>query len=1433
MKALPPISRRAYAIGGTMLILLALFAYYFLGYLPRKEEKLTAQRVRALQQIAINFQEKNNSFIKNGESIIKSRVTGFSALLSTERKILDSGKIQDRQAKANYEEIYQQLNTSIKADAINKNLTLLRYDDAQGSNELKIGVRLDMGNGLSDTVKFVTDLSGFFVPLQRSDSFEEYLIFKDKKLVYSTAFNDVVQLPERFSATDVDKDDDNPFTIIPTESIINYHLPSGLEILLASNKYKLFSTRFETGNDTQWSIFALEDANDFRDEAKMFPYLIIVYVSLGLLFVFFALPLLKLSFMSSLERLHIRDVVLTSTSFIFCCSLLIIALLIIFTYVMVDKNKVDQNLLVLSDSVEQALRKEIKEINAFLESIENHVNEEDNSIAFQLYKLKNNEDTATRLSAFADERFRDESLHLYPYFTNTYWVDADGFQRFLFSTAIRDHNRAEEINLFDRNYFKAIVREGTGWRDKELLGEPFYIESLFSRISGQRMAVVAKKSKAKKLVFNDEGKTPVFEKEAAMIGVATKLYSIIDAVLPPGYAFSFIDGTGKVLFHSDKTKNLQENYLEESGQASTLLSAMHSKGRVHADIDYYNHDYRVLIKHMKNFPWYLIVSYDKAFIQSPYLNISSFTVIGVLLIGTIGIILSTLVALFYRRTSKLQRQLFPFAWIWPYQHKGNRFFWLGCFNVLLAIVLVWYNGFNQHSIIETFASFAYGIIISYLVGFAVLANEKEGDNQSYKYRGVLFTTNIVTLLVSLFVVSLTGNYPVFLGIWITVLLVSIYFAFSHKIKTGEHVKIKNLQTAGLDKSAFLALKKKINLHVNFSDAAGPFVWMIFTYLIVTAVLPSFYLFRQMYDKERQIEKRHALYHISEDLEERNWGLRNFHHRDTINSKNGQINIYDSAKEHGNYYTTLGYAECACNDIADFSSNTLALDTLMYQIRPYFNEIFKENSGFVHSAASDTSWELKHCPTHDLVMKYHRFKYPNEEEPILLSAAMPTLFADIAPVKSLYLLDEQGNFQSKAVSNLFITLLILIIMGIFIVSLWHYLGFTVRRIFGMNLYENMDIISVDDRYLKELKIDKQTITVGENQGQTEDYLNIFIVSSPFSSTKDIIKTSNFEPISLSEIMDEDHYKKQILSKVAKLSNKIVVIEDFGYGIDNITAGWRTLEVIEKLKTNHNKIVIISKLAPVQVIEKYESLQEKEAYKDKNLHVFVSRWKDVLAEFIEMYFSYVVSSGKPRKRLPVSAGVKEMLEHEFSVHKPYFNQLWGSLSKSINYEKINKLPAHQQETFKEELLLKIRTLAQPFYYALWNACSHDEKFFLYDLANDGFANTKNTSVIIKLLEKGLIFYDESLHVMNESFRNFILNIDKAEALEMEKELNQSGTWRIYKTVIILAIISLILFFIFANQSIVKQFSALLAGLAATIPYILRLGGFFNPGSDSVKA
>ena len=57
----------------------------------------------------------------------------------------------------------------------------------------------------------------------------------------------------------------------------------------------------------------------------------------------------------------------------------------------------------------------------------------------------------------------------------------------------------------------------------------------------------------------------------------TRLYSLVNPVLPAGYGYCLFDSSGNTLIHSDTVKSLRENFLNETGNLPWILGSL--KGR--------------------------------------------------------------------------------------------------------------------------------------------------------------------------------------------------------------------------------------------------------------------------------------------------------------------------------------------------------------------------------------------------------------------------------------------------------------------------------------------------------------------------------------------------------------------------------------------------------------------------------------------------------------------------------------------------------------------------------------------------------------------------------------------------------------------------------------------------------------------------------------
>lgn len=116
--------------------------------------------------------------------------------------------------------------------------------------------------------------------------------------------------------------------------------------------------------DIEWTVYGLVTEDRFEAEKKKIPFFGIIYLFAGLLLLLFSMPLLKLSFMSSIERLHRQDVLFTSPSFLFCTAIITLVLLLTSNYYLYEIPTVDKKLKKLATAIENNLNNEIKDIDS-------------------------------------------------------------------------------------------------------------------------------------------------------------------------------------------------------------------------------------------------------------------------------------------------------------------------------------------------------------------------------------------------------------------------------------------------------------------------------------------------------------------------------------------------------------------------------------------------------------------------------------------------------------------------------------------------------------------------------------------------------------------------------------------------------------------------------------------------------------------------------------------------------------------------------------------------------------------------------------------------------------------------------------------------------------------------------------------------------------
>lgn len=147
-------------------------------------------------------------------------------------------------------------------------------------------------------------------------------------------------------------------------------------------------------------------------------------------------------------------------------------------------------------------------------------------------------------------------------------------------------------------------------------------------------------------------------------------------------------------------------------------------------------------------------------------------------------------------------------------------------------------------------------------------------------------------------------------------------------------------------------------------------------------------------------------------------------------------------------------------------------------------------------------------------------------------------------------------------------------------------------------------------------------------------------------------------------------------------------------------------------------------------------------------------------------------------------------------------------------------------RDQVLDEIGERAEEYYTALWNPCSASEKLVLMQVAQTGLVNGKARKDVRRLLARGLLRRDPQLRLMNETFRRFVSVQASTSSLarQFEEDLGKDA-WSRFRVPFFAAVMVVLLFFFGTQRELFDSTFAVVGGLTATIPAILKMLSSFG--------
>ncbi|RYY37584.1 MAG: hypothetical protein EOP46_02140 [Sphingobacteriaceae bacterium] len=1317
----------------TLLFVIALGSLYFFFYIPNNQNKLEEQRFRCLQNIEENIHAKVN----NSVALLNN------LLITNKKNVKEFDTTRLKAYIANYPRQRFILLPLQKVDAGKDGKTIQDSISIISFNKSELIIYLRKGEyqaGLKYSVK------QFIEPLLMRNLFDQYMVLKSGKILYQSFPSGVTAI-----ANDSLKTEKSSFL---KGQVKTTHM-SGTD-------YKLFAQQLSL-KDSVITITGLLTSRNYNFERTKLPQNVVLLLLTFAIGVVLAMPWIKLYQMGNQDRLTVMDGI-----FSFAVSMLLMSLIFFafFKYNTFFKPAISSNESVkknLADKISRRYSAELDNTYNLLHKLD--ITRRDFKLVFDLKNLGEKKSEKRDLDSIQlsnkhiktlDSVFRAFDIN------KVFWLRGDGFEVNNWSAL---YDNSPPGNFSERSYFKNILAD-KGYYMGNKLNQPYYADQIVSWTSGKFTTVIS---------------IPSVNKDARVAAITFNLKCLNQPVLPKDVYYCIINAQGRVLYHSDTTKNLNENFLDEISARQKLNGLITSQGSDFFEAEYSGENYNFYARPIQNLPYYVLVFESTSFKNMRDIKIFSFSFYMLILFFLILVIQLLLIFMLCKKRSFFEKQYFDISWIRPdsrYHHQYNLAIVLNIINILLLIVFYNITNFLQFLFILFFSATAVTLFVNIL--YAGVYKGVEPQKYVEKRKGNAALVTIIVLI----------N---FIAIVIMMQQALLFVLFEFLLITFSWVFVR------LSPRVLGSLRRvKKGIRNGFWDFSYSYSLMIFTRLIITSGIPVALFYTSSYDYQQRLMSRyrHAFF-IQNVLKKAPTpddgslaGITSIY-IDDVWIKQLDLNAGKPKKQSPSYAENR--AASLFNTISYDIPNRVSMGEF-YNNNPGNSLIF---NGLFDNKGAYTSYLL---PSGNyLKLSSFRFNYQ-----------LPHIFP----------LTDYGIIYWF----LFFTALFIF---------WRILHLIIGKLFALNLPKQSGWPEIDRVIITHAKLNSLLFIIGSpGSGKLEKLKqliadkkihgkdgNIAVLNEKNPSAGNVLVVDMiFIPDNVEELKTNCDWIA--LSKQALDGNfSLIIVNHFEYDIQSALTNSIKLSFLESLlQKDKSKIFITSTVHPVNFLE---SLNEKTllmADGRKPEHD-LERWHVLLGHFkiiIEQ-----LKSGSLVIKDDQENWEKVFLKETNSTH--FLNKMQAPLATML--QKLNNNKPEYLEG--DSLAFKMQVTSHYFYMYIWQSLTKEEKFLLYDLAEDSLVNAYDDYNLTMLISKGLIIRQNGvLHLFNKGFRNFILTaIGTSEAMLIRKQITDNGNWNKLKTPLTILIVAVLAFLFASQQETYSTIITYLGVLTAALPAVLKFANMFE--------
>ncbi|MHA4808631.1 hypothetical protein ACX0G9_11025 [Flavitalea flava] len=479
--------------------------------------------------------------------------------------------------------------------------------------------------------------------------------------------------------------------------------PDITDIRIEGINYKMFTWPFQISSH-KLILCGFLKASAYNSRVRVMPVSIVYILFISLFLFFLSLPVWKVFIMNELDRLNMTNVK-TSIAFLLISSTFLTLAIVQFSLLHRGNREVKENLRKLSGKVAASLGTELTEARDEMISLEK----------LRLKKLKDSSrmrsDTA-RPDTSAGTKVRKGKVPVF-WFGNIpdpnknkdsagrgrltsvkeiLWDDTAYYHSFYHVSWINNEGQVREQGSFsDLQLLKILAKKGSSYNFLDVTQRDYYtyFKNRKSRepLSDSLLLIAPVYSWT-----NNEFRVNICRKsnlpDRLMQTMQTRLYSVLNTVLPAGYGFCLIRANGDVLIHSNPSKSLRENFFEETNRSYQIRRVINSRQTDSlSNVSFYGKFNELRIQPLAQHPLFLVFYHDNSYLEPVNIRILFFAVLFCLVVYAFMILL---ILAFYRapRRSFLFSSTDYYNWLLPQSNFRSIYYNGGIFLLFFLLVQV-------------------------------------------------------------------------------------------------------------------------------------------------------------------------------------------------------------------------------------------------------------------------------------------------------------------------------------------------------------------------------------------------------------------------------------------------------------------------------------------------------------------------------------------------------------------------------------------------------------------------------------------------------------------------------------------------------------------------------------------------------------------------